>query len=304
MEGGNRSSDTNRNNINNEQLRAYINARNEFYRNLVLNTMRDVQTRVNLGIIPLPPLLESSTEGTTTHTNRIEDEDNANLVSTVNANIHGLQNLSENIGIRELDERWRGENVDRLRTITLNDESEYEETEDYLTTFKLADNIIVIRFIKDFREGSYGLNYSTETQIIWNSKFTWRLIKEHLEDYTYKFIFKYEVIGIRTSNFTSTNEEEVSNSDTEEEGLNSSVRAAVDALPEFLICREEEKGDEVIMCAICHDTFSIEDSAKQLPCKHFYHSKCILLWFDRSKSCPLCRGEVVLLQNKLLVLNL
>jgi len=138
---------------------------NEFERALVLGIMRDVEAGLNVGIIPAPSL-----EATTKQTPRTEDENDEHLVSSVTVNIRNLQNLSENVDIRELDDRWRGEIVHRVRIRTCTDESEYEESEDYLTTFTLADNIIVIRFIQDFRPNYYPI----VTQIIWNSKFTWQ----------------------------------------------------------------------------------------------------------------------------------
>jgi len=58
---------------------------------------------------------------------------------------------------------------------------------------------------------------------------------------------------ITNSDDTEEEEDVISsdNEEEEEEGLSSSFHAAVDALPQALICREEEKGDEEIMCAIC-----------------------------------------------------
>jgi hypothetical protein len=41
-------------------------------------------------------------------------------------------------------------------------------------------------------------------------------------------------------------------------------------------------------CAICTDDFVCGESAKQLPCRHIFHSKCIIQWLHKN-SCPLCR---------------
>jgi hypothetical protein len=213
------------------------------------------------------------------------EEDN-HLVSTVSVNTMFLflqyqpqevESLSENIDIRELDDRWHGENVDRFRFNT--------QIEDYLTTFTFPDNIIVVRCIQDYRQCNQGVNYSN--QIIWNSSFTWRQINQHLEDCMYNVDFRYEMIDIGVRNFGG---ERVISSPMEEKEVPNSLRVAVNELPVVMFCKESEK-DDGVMCPMCQETFSTEQHAKQFPCKHLYHSKCTLKWFRHRNSCPMCRSE-------------
>lgn len=249
-------------------------------RDSVLSVMRVVEVELNGGIIPQNP-----TAAATTETRRIEDE---NLVSTVRVNtvpavspgehyVQEIESLSENINIRGLDDRWRGDNVHRFRLSNRINES---EDEDYLTTFTFPPNIIVVRYIGDFRS-----NYTPEVQIIWNSRFSWREIKQYVEDYTYNFDFRTEII------FVTSGQEILNRNLSEEERVNN-ISVAVDGLPSIIIT--SENGDEVV-CPICHDPFSSTDPAKQLPCGHLYHSECILEWFCRKNSCPTCRREPALL---------
>lgn len=53
---------------------------------------------------------------------------------------------------------------------------------------------------------------------------------------------------------------------------------------------------DIYVCSICLDTCDTEDSIylTHLPCKHIFHSKCIIPYFMKSRttSCPLCRQEV------------
>ncbi|KAI8749054.1 RING finger and transmembrane domain-containing protein 2, partial [Biomphalaria glabrata] len=47
-----------------------------------------------------------------------------------------------------------------------------------------------------------------------------------------------------------------------------------------------DKGNQ---CPICQDT--INDPI-MLPCKHIFCEQCVSIWFDREKTCPMCRAEI------------
>jgi hypothetical protein len=42
-------------------------------------------------------------------------------------------------------------------------------------------------------------------------------------------------------------------------------------------------------CAICLDPVKLSD--RKLACKHRFHTKCIIRWFETSVECPVCRME-------------
>ncbi|CAI5476989.1 unnamed protein product [Closterium sp. Yama58-4] len=65
-------------------------------------------------------------------------------------------------------------------------------------------------------------------------------------------------------------------------------RAAVRALP-LRIVREEDVEGGVEACAVCHEDMGVGAVTQQLPCRHAYHSDCILPWLAQSNSCPVCR---------------
>uniref|UniRef100_A0A8C5PMS8 RING-type domain-containing protein n=1 Tax=Leptobrachium leishanense TaxID=445787 RepID=A0A8C5PMS8_9ANUR len=44
-------------------------------------------------------------------------------------------------------------------------------------------------------------------------------------------------------------------------------------------------------CSICLEDYDDRNSAFQVPCSHIFHSDCILMWFNNSPTCPVCRAE-------------
>nr|XP_009801324.1 PREDICTED: RING finger protein 165-like [Nicotiana sylvestris]XP_016460079.1 PREDICTED: RING finger protein 165-like [Nicotiana tabacum] len=50
--------------------------------------------------------------------------------------------------------------------------------------------------------------------------------------------------------------------------------------------KEEDYTEE---CPICLDKPSIGEEITYMPCSHFCHSHCLLMWFQKNSSCPFCR---------------
>ncbi|KAF3680582.1 putative protein RDM1-like [Capsicum annuum] len=69
----------------------------------------------------------------------------------------------------------------------------------------------------------------------------------------------------------------------------SASRSAVEALEVLQISSSMLENDPVIPCAVCKDQFLLDMQVKMLPCKHMYHSDCILPWLESNNSCPVCR---------------
>lgn len=45
-------------------------------------------------------------------------------------------------------------------------------------------------------------------------------------------------------------------------------------------------------CSICLNSILILQKRDQIPCGHMYHSECINKWFNKKKTCPMCRVRI------------
>ncbi|KAK8533916.1 hypothetical protein V6N13_028394 [Hibiscus sabdariffa] len=60
-------------------------------------------------------------------------------------------------------------------------------------------------------------------------------------------------------------------------------RASIEAMPRIKV---EESGSG---CSICLEEFEVDEEAREMPCKHVFHSGCIEKWLQIHGSCPICR---------------
>lgn len=69
-------------------------------------------------------------------------------------------------------------------------------------------------------------------------------------------------------------------------------KEAVEAMPTVKI-------GETLQCSVCLEDFEIGAEAKEMPCKHKFHSGCILPWLELHSSCPVCRFQMPAVESKL-----
>ena len=67
-------------------------------------------------------------------------------------------------------------------------------------------------------------------------------------------------------------------------------KSAIESMPTIDI--GEDHVDSDAHCAVCKEAFEMGSDAREMPCKHIYHSDCILPWLSMRNSCPVCRHEL------------
>ncbi|XP_010276428.1 PREDICTED: E3 ubiquitin-protein ligase RING1-like [Nelumbo nucifera] len=69
-------------------------------------------------------------------------------------------------------------------------------------------------------------------------------------------------------------------------------KEAVEAMPTVKITESSQ-------CSVCLDDLEIGAEAKEMPCKHKFHSGCILPWLELHSSCPVCRFQIPADESKM-----
>lgn len=81
-------------------------------------------------------------------------------------------------------------------------------------------------------------------------------------------------------------------SDPNRHGTPPAKKEAIEALPTVVV-------KETSQCSVCLDDLETGSKAKQMPCKHVFHGRCIIPWLELHGSCPVCRFQLPADESKL-----
>ena len=85
--------------------------------------------------------------------------------------------------------------------------------------------------------------------------------------------------------------QELAENESDRYGTPPASRTAVEGLPDVVV-DDKVLGSDLAQCAVCQEDFEKDMVVKQMPCKHVYHSECLLPWLELHNSCPVCRYEL------------
>jgi hypothetical protein len=69
-------------------------------------------------------------------------------------------------------------------------------------------------------------------------------------------------------------------------------QAAIESLQKKRVDDEMLGADGKAECTICMDEISKGAEVTVLPCKHWYHGECVVLWLREHNTCPVCRMSI------------
>ncbi|KAG6492866.1 hypothetical protein ZIOFF_047834 [Zingiber officinale] len=67
-------------------------------------------------------------------------------------------------------------------------------------------------------------------------------------------------------------------------------QSSIDAMPTIKINQRHHQGES--HCPVCKEMFEVGSEAREMPCKHLYHTECIIPWLEQHNSCPVCRFKM------------
>ncbi|KXJ95291.1 hypothetical protein Micbo1qcDRAFT_192350 [Microdochium bolleyi] len=97
-------------------------------------------------------------------------------------------------------------------------------------------------------------------------------------------VYTQEALDRIITNLMEANPQSNAAAPASEEAIKSLVRKPLD--------KEALGGEPQGECTICIDDMLMGDTATFLPCKHWFHEECVVLWLKEHKTCPICRAPI------------
>ncbi|KAG6365891.1 hypothetical protein INS49_000067 [Diaporthe citri] len=68
--------------------------------------------------------------------------------------------------------------------------------------------------------------------------------------------------------------------------------SAIEKLEKKKLDRQMMGDGAKVECTICIDEMHLGDEVTVLPCKHWFHGECVVLWLKEHNTCPICRAPI------------
>lgn len=85
--------------------------------------------------------------------------------------------------------------------------------------------------------------------------------------------------------------QQLAESDAGRQGTPPAKKEAVETMPTVEVSGGGGN-DDAASCAVCLEDYAAGEHAREMPCGHRFHAKCILPWLEMHSSCPVCRFQL------------
>jgi hypothetical protein len=68
--------------------------------------------------------------------------------------------------------------------------------------------------------------------------------------------------------------------------------SAIEKLEKKKLDRQMMGDSPKVECTICIYEMNLGDEVTVLPCKHWFHGECVVLWLKEHNTCPICRTPI------------
>ena len=85
--------------------------------------------------------------------------------------------------------------------------------------------------------------------------------------------------------------------DVKQERWTLEAKAHIENLPllsySLKMAKGKDENDSSMKCLVCQCSYEEGETLRCLPCKHYFHSKCVDQWLSSKEFCPYCRQSIV-----------
>lgn len=182
------------------------------------------------------------------------------------------------------DEEDRHNSFERYRSYNFQEgDSELDRDFETIMRRRARSSATILHLLQGARSGTHSDSENNPERVILINPFNQTIILQGSGGGTHQ-------IGSLGDYFSGPGLDQLlqhlSENDPNRLGTPPAQKEAVDAMPTVKI------EDKSVQCSVCLDEFEVGIEAKEMPCKHKFHSKCILPWLELHSSCPVCRFEL------------